>query len=60
MPDGEAQVQRDAFYGNMNSIMEGVEPWDGIPVDEPPTDYMDPKKEHYFRGHNTVDFVSVR
>ena len=32
--------------------------WDRMPVDEPPTGFMEPLLQSYFMGHNAVDFVS--
>lgn len=58
LPDGEQQRQRDQFWGSMASLMAGAAPWDGSPVDNPPRGFTDPSLEHYFRGHDTVEFVS--
>jgi salicylate hydroxylase len=59
LPDGEQQVQRDAFWSSMASLIAaGSNFWDKKPVDDPPTGFMDPLLQPYFRGHNTVDFVS--
>jgi hypothetical protein len=58
LPDGEQQIQRDAFWGSMASLIAGIKPWDGKPVDNPPTGFTDPSLEHYFRGHKAVEFVS--
>ena len=57
LPDGGQQQQRDAFWGSMESLAIGAEPWDGKHVDNPPTGFMDPSLQPYFRGHDTVDFV---
>ena len=58
LPDGDRQVQRDAFYASLPSQLKGVKPWDGKPVDGPPKGINDPLFSPYFRGHKTVDFVS--
>ena len=59
LPDGEQQQQRDAFWSKMESLITaGDNFWDKKPVDNPPTGFMDPLLQPYFRGHDAIDFVS--
>lgn len=61
LPDGEKQEQRDKFWNEMGTLIGRADAaWDRKPVDTPPSGFSDPLLQPYFRGHQAVEFVSLK